>query len=322
MTHLRWGVLGASNFARQHMAPAIHAARSAEFAALATSSAAKAEGFRDFAPGLRVHDSYEALLADAQVDAVYIPLPNHLHVAWTIKALEAGKHVLCEKPLGLKAADFEPVIAARDRTGLFCAEAFMIAHHPQMRRARDLLKEGALGNLRHVSVTFSFYNDDLGNIRNQPDAGGGALPDIGVYACGAARFITGAEPREISYAGIEFQHGVDTTARIAGDFGDFTYGAIVSTRMAPRQEIVLHGDKGILRLSCPFNAGVFDQAELHLETSASSITVERFPAVNHYVLQVEAFGRSVLERAEYPCSLEFSQGTQRMIDMIYAAGKA
>ena len=322
MTHLRWGVLGASNFARQHMAPAIHAARGAQLAALASSSAAKAEAFCDFAPGLRVHDSYEALLADAQVDAVYLPLPNHLHVEWSVKALEAGKHVLCEKPLTLKAVDFDTVIEARDRTGLQAAEAFMIVHHPQMQRARDLLKEGALGNLRHVSVTFSFFNDDLDNIRNQPGTGGGALPDIGVYACGAVRFITGAEPKAISYAGIDYQHGVDTTARIAGDFGDFTYSAMVSTRMAPRQEIVLHGDKGILRLTCPFNAGVFDQAELHLETSASSITVERFPAVNHYVLQVEAFGRSVLEGADYPCPLEFSKGTQRMIDMVYAAGKA
>lgn len=321
MTQLRWGVLGASNFAREQMGPAIHAAKGATLSALATSTAQKADGFRAFAPDLRVHDSYEALLADADVDAVYIPLPNHLHVEWSVKALAAGKHVLCEKPLALKAADFDAVIAARDRTGLLAAEAFMIVHHPQMRRARDILAAGTLGRLRHVSVTFSFYNDDLDNIRNQPDAGGGALPDIGVYACGSVRFITGAEPVAVPHAGIEYHNGVDTTARIAGDFGDFTFSAMVSTRMAPRQEIVLHGDKGILRLSCPFNAGVFDQAELHLETSASGITVDRFPGVNHYVLQVEAFGRSVRDGTAYPCPLEFSKGTQQMIDMIYAAGK-
>ncbi|QFT59285.1 Glucose--fructose oxidoreductase precursor [Sulfitobacter sp. THAF37] len=322
MTHLRWGVLGASNFARQEMAPAIHAAKGAELAALATSSPAKAEGFRAFAPGLRVHQDYAALLDDSEVDAVYIPLPNHLHVEWAIKALDAGKHVLCEKPLGLKAADFDPVIDARDRTGLLCAEGFMIAHHPQMQRARELLKDGSLGRLRHVSVAFSYFNDDPDNIRNQAQAGGGAMPDIGVYACGVARLLTGAEPVAISHAGIDWDNGVDTKALIDADFGDFTYSAMVSTRMAPRQEVVLHGDKGVLRLTCPFNAGVFDQAELHLETEVGTRTVERFANVNHYVLQVEAFGRSVLQGEDYPCALEFSQGTQRMIDMVYAAGKA
>ncbi|APE44074.1 oxidoreductase [Sulfitobacter alexandrii] len=321
MTHVRWGVLGASNFARQQMAPAIHAAKGAELAALATSSPEKADGFRAFAPELRVHEGYDALLEDGEIDAVYIPLPNHLHVEWAIKALEAGKHVLCEKPLGLKAADFDPVIDARDRTGLLCAEGFMIAHHPQMHRARELVIDGALGDLRHVTVAFSFFNDDPDNIRNQAGAGGGAMPDIGVYACGVVRLLTGAEPEAIPYAGIDWDNGVDTKVCVDADFGTFTYSGMVSTRMAPRQEVVLHGDKGVLRLTCPFNAGVYDQAELHLETTVGTRSVERFPNVNHYVLQVEAFCRSVSEGADYPCPLEFSRGTQRMIDMVYDAGK-
>ena len=134
MTPVRWGILGAANFARQHMAPAIHAAEGAELAALATSDPAKAAGFKAFCPSLFVHDSYEALLADPTIEAVYIPLPNHLHVEWTLKAIAAGKHVLTEKPMTLVASDFDQLIAARDKSGLFVAEAYMIVHHPQWHR--------------------------------------------------------------------------------------------------------------------------------------------------------------------------------------------
>ena len=320
MTTIRWGIMGAAKFAQDHMGPALHAARGASLDALATTSPEKASGFKAFAPDLRVHDSYEALLDDPEIDAVYIPLPNHMHVDWTIRALEAGKHVLCEKPMALKAGDFDRLIAARDRTGLLAAEAFMIVHHPQMMRARQIVADGVLGRIRHVTVTFSFFNDDTGNIRNQPDAGGGALPDIGVYAFGSVRFITGQEPLKISHARIDYENGVDVFAQVAADFEGFAYTSTVSMRLHPRQEIVIHAEKGVLRLSCPFNPTVHDQAELHLETAAHAITTERFPGQNHYVLQVEAFCEAVTSGAAYPCPLEFSRGTQVMTDMVYAAG--
>ena len=153
---VRWGILGAAKFARQHMAPAIHAAVGADFHALATSSEDRAAPFRAFNPNLKVHADYEALLADPSVEAVYIPLPNHLHVEWTMRALDAGKHVLVEKPLAMTAAEFEPVIAKRDATGLMAAEGYMIVHHPQWQRARDLVQGGAIGELRHVDVNFSY----------------------------------------------------------------------------------------------------------------------------------------------------------------------
>ncbi|MCF7701007.1 gfo/Idh/MocA family oxidoreductase [Loktanella sp. M215] len=315
---MRWGILGAANFARTQMGPAIHAARGAELVALATSDPAKAEGFADFAPGLRVHGDYAALLADPGVDAVYIPLPNHLHVDWSVKALEAGKHVLCEKPIALKADDIDRVIAARDASGKMVAEAFMIVHHPQFVRARELVQGGAIGRLRHVEVVFTYNNPDAANIRNRPETGGGGLPDIGVYAFGAARFVTGAEPVAITHARVDFEGGVDVFAQVAADFGDFTYGAVVSTRMQPAQSIVFHGDTGLLRLTCPFNANLFDLAELVLETEAGKRTHERWPAANHYVLQVEAFVAAA-EGADYACPLEFSRGTQAMIDMVFDA---
>lgn len=318
---MRWGILGAANFARQHMGPAIHAAHGAELVALATSSPEKAAGFTAFAPNLVVHDSYDAMLADPAIDAVYVPLPNHLHVEWAIKVLEAGKHVLVEKPLAMKAAEFDRVVSARNASGKFAAEAFMIAHHPQFTRARALVQEGAIGQLVHVDAAFSFYNNDTGNIRNQAGAGGGALPDIGVYILGAARFVTGAEPVAVTHADITFENGVDVTARVAADFGNFTYSGFVSMRAYPRQQITFHGDKGVLTLTCPFNANLFDLAALVLENEPGQRRVERWPAENHYVRQVEAFVASTETGAAYACPLEFSRGTQAMMDMVYAAGQ-
>ena len=319
MDIVNWGILGAAQFACEQMGPAIHAARGARLAALATSSAEKAAPFSAFAPDLKVYIDYDALLADPDIDAVYIPLPNHLHVEWTLKALKAGKHVLCEKPMTMQAAEFDRLIAARDTSGLLAAEAFMIVHHPQMTRAREIIASGALGRVRHVGATFSFFNDDTDNIRNKPAAGGGGLPDIGIYTFGSVRFLTGQEPLSIPYAKIDYENGVDVFAQVAARFEGFDYSATVSMRMFPRQEIVVHGEKGVLRLSCPFNPTVHSQAELHLETEKNVITTERFPGTNHYIEQVEAFGRSVTTGAAYPCPLEFSKGTQAMIDMAYAA---
>lgn len=320
---MRWGILGAAKFARQHMGPAIHAAEGAVLAGLATSSAEKAAPFQAFAPGLTVYDSYEALLADPAIDAVYIPLPNHLHVEWALKAMAAGKHVLVEKPATLKEAEFDQLIAKRDETGVLAAEAYMIVQHPQWQRARDLVQSGALGEVKHVSGKFSFDNRaDVDNIRNRPETGGGALRDIGVYVIGSTRFVMGAEPEEVT-AQILWENGVDVMTNIQARFPGFLYTAYVSTRLQPYQEMVFHGDKGVLRLTAPFNPRVFGEAWLELHQSshtggAGQVIEERFPAADHYKLQVEAFGRSVREGVAYPCPLEFSRGTQAMMDQIFA----
>jgi predicted dehydrogenase len=317
---IRWGVLGAANFAREHMAPAIHAAKGAKLAALATSSAEKAAGFQAFCPDLTLHDSYDALLADPDIDAVYVPLPNHLHVEWVKKALRAGKPVLCEKPIAMRADEIDDLIALRDQSGLLAAEAFMIVHHPQWQRAKALYQDGAIGKIVLVDGVFSYDNrSDPGNIRNKPDTGGGSLPDIGVYTFGSARFVTGEEPEAVQ-ATIRRENGVDVFAHVTADFPSFRYSSVTSMRMFTRQEMVFHGEEGVMRLTCPFNAGVFGQAELTLERTGMVVNRHRWPAVNHYVLQVENFGRSLREGVAYPCPLEFSQGTQAMIDRALAAG--
>lgn len=315
---VRWGILGAAKFALQHMGPAIHAAAGAELAAVASSSAEKAAAFAEFAPGVRHHSDYEALLEDPDIDAVYIPLPNHLHVPWILQALEAGKPVLCEKPLGMDVAEIDEVIAVRDATGLLAAEAFMIVHHPQWQRTRSLLQEGAIGPLRHVNAAFAFFNDDMSNIRNKAQAGGGGLRDIGCYVLGGVRFATGQEPTKLDYARVQMQNDVDVFADMGFQFDGFTYQGVTSIRMALRQEVHFHGENAVLSLTCPFNAGVFDQAELVVSYPDKTRTVERFPTVNQYVLQVEAFGRSVRSGAAYPWPLEQSRGTQAMVDQVLA----
>lgn len=324
---INWGILGASNFAADKMGPAIHAASGARLAALATSAKDKAAPFEAFAPDIEVFLDYEALLSDPKIDAVYIPLPNHLHIEWTLKAIAAGKHVLVEKPLAMRAAEFDQVIAARDASGLIVAEAYMIVHHPQWQRAKSLYESGAIGQLHLVDAVFSYDNSaDTGNIRNRPETGGGSLPDIGVYTLGSARFVTGEEPVNVD-AHIRLENQVDVFAHVTADFPSFRYSSVTSMRMHPRQEITFHGGSGLIRLTAPWNAGIFSQAELELHKNDHSgntpahVTIERWPRVNQYTLQVEAFGHSIRTGDPFACPLEFSRGTQQMIDMAFEAAE-
>lgn len=321
---VRWGILGAAKFARQHMGPAIHMARGGALTSLATSSPERATPFAEMVPGLRVFESYEALLADPGIDVVYVPLPNHLHVQWALKALAAGKHVLVEKPLAMTAGEFDAVIAARDGSGLMAAEAYMIVHHPQWMKARELVRSGEIGDLVMVDTVFSYDNSgDSGNIRNKPGTGGGGIPDIGVYTYGSVRFVTGQEPEEILRADITWENGVDTFAHVTARFPGFHYSAVTSMRAHPRQHVTFHGRDGVLTLTAPFNAGVFGEAQVHLHKAGQESVCWRFPGVNQYVLQVEAFNRAAASGAhgDYPCPLEFSRGTQAMIDRVFAAAR-
>lgn len=318
---MKWGILGASKFARNFMGPAIHSASGNELVALATSSAEKASAFQSFCPTLLHFDHYDALLSSDLIDAVYIPLPNHLHLGWAMRALEAGKHVLCEKPMVMHAREFDQLISMRDRTGLMVAEAFMIVHHPQWLYVREALRAGKLGALRRVSGRFSFDNrTDPTNIRNRAETGGGAIRDIGVYVIGATRFATGQEPNSIS-ARIAWENDVDVFTEINARFEGFTYGAYVSTRMAPAQEMVFHGEQGLIRLTAPFNPRVFGEAvvELHRfgHEGGGAEQTQRFPLADHYRLQVEAFAQAATAGAAYACPLEFSRGTQEVIDAVF-----
>ena len=316
MDQVRWGILSAAKIAREWVCPGIHNSAHGIVAAVASKTPGKAEALA--APyGARTHASYEALLADPAIDAIYIPLPNGAHVEWTAKALAAGKHVLCEKPIAMKADEIDGLIAARDASKRLAAEAFMVTHHPQWHRVRDLIAGGAIGTLRHVQGAFTFHLLDYGNIRNDPAQGGGALRDIGVYPSVTTRFVTGLEPEKIRSL-IEWDHGIDATARVWVEFPGFTMDFYVSMRMHPCQQMVFHGDKGWIKVLSPFNAKLYGDDQIELRDQSGVIKIERFPLVDHYTEQANAFNTSVLTGAPYPCTLEFSRGNQRMIDMIYA----
>lgn len=318
-TPVRWGILGAGKFAREHMGPAIHAATGAQLVALGTSSPEKAAPFKAFAPGLRVHDSYEAILADADVDVVYIPLPNHLHIEWAMKALQAGKHVLVEKPVGLQATQINPLIALRDKTGLIATEAFMIAHHPQWSRARELIVNGTIGDLRHVDGVFCYNNLDLTNVRFDSTKGGGSLPDIGVYTIGSTRLATAQEPLEITYADIDYLNGVDVMARVSARFDGFTAHWVTAMNVHQTQHMTFLGTEGRIHLCAPFNAGSYGEAQLEVTQSDGLVRIERWPDYAQYVTQVEAFCASLHNDAPYAWSLEDARSTQVVIDAVYAA---
>jgi len=218
----------------------------------------------------------------------------------------------------MQASDIDELIALRDSAGLMLVEAYMIVHHPQWQYAKALFESGVIGDLVQVDGVFSYNNaEDVANIRNRPDTGGGSLPDIGVYTFGSARYVTGQEPEAILDATITWENGVDVWAGVTAQFPGFRFMGVTSMRMDARQEMNFHGTNGFIRLTAPFNPQVFGQAEVELHQGGEAKHVKRFPNENHYTRQLEAFQASLHEGEDYPCALEFSQGTQRMIDQVF-----
>ena len=287
---LTWGILGCSKFALEHMLPAMQLAKNNKCIAIATTDISKTKPFLEINKDIKIYLNYNELLNDDNVDAVYIPLPNHLHLEWTKKAILAGKHVLCEKPIALKANDIDELIKLRDQTGLLVAEAYMIIHHPQWTYAKQLLQSGAIGNLVQVDGVFSYNNSaDINNIRNNSLSGGGGLLDIGVYTFGSTRFMTNEEPQAISHASIIWENKVDVWAHVSAQFQTFNFIGVTSMRMHPRQEMNFHGSKGLIKLTSPFNPQVFGEAKVHIDTKDGMRKTMKFTTENHYVNQLEAF---------------------------------
>jgi predicted dehydrogenase len=317
---VRWGVLGAAKIARDQVCPAIHQASGGVLAALASRSPDKTGDLCEQYPGLKIHDGYDAMLADPDIDAIYIPLPNDMHIPMSMRCLEAGKHVLCEKPIAMSAGEIDALVALRDQSGLQAGEAFMVVHHPQWMRVREILASNELGALAHVSGVFTYNNAaDPANIRNSRAHGGGGLPDIGVYPVVTTRFVTGAEPLS-AISRIDWQDGVDLSARVMADFAEFSMDFYCSMRMGLRQEMLFHCRDGWLRVAAPFNVGGYGDAQLEIRTHDGSSRIERFAEANQYQLMIEAFNRSVDTGEPFVCTLEFSRANQAAIDMITAAG--
>ncbi|TIN21521.1 MAG: Gfo/Idh/MocA family oxidoreductase [Mesorhizobium sp.] len=318
----RWGVLSTAKIGREHLLPAMVEAENGVLSAIASRDLSKAKALAERFGARHAFGSYEELLASNEVDGVYIPLPTSQHVEWAAKAIEAGKHVLVEKPLALDAKDITPLIKLRDQKKVLVCEAFMVIYHPQWIKVRDLIASGAIGRLRHVQGAFSYYNVDPSNMRNQLDLGGGALPDIGVYPTVSTRFSTGKEPLRVQ-ATIERdkKFGTDIYSSIRADFGDFELSFYLSTQMAARQVMVFHGEKGFIELFSPFNAGLYDhhRVELHNQNHTEA-QVFRFPGTQQYRLEVETFARAAQGGKERVFTLEESVLNQKVIDAIFRAG--
>jgi len=253
---LRFGILSTAKIGRELVVPAIQDAENCVVTAIASRDVARARQMADRFSVPHAFGSYEEMLASDVIDAVYIPLPTSQHVEWTIKAADAGKHVLCEKPIALKADEIDSLIAARDRNKVLVTEAYMVTYAPVWRKVRSLLADGAIGRLRHIQGAFTYFNRDAGNMRNIPALGGGGLPDIGVYPTISTRFVTGCEPLRIqAVTERDPEFGTDIYSSVKADFGDFEMTFYISTQMANRQVMVFHGTEGFIEVKSPFNAG-------------------------------------------------------------------
>jgi predicted dehydrogenase len=323
MRKVRWGVLSTAKIAREKVLPALQASQHCDVVAIASRSMASARATADVFGIGKAYGCYEDLIADPGVEVIYNPLPNDMHVAWTLAAARAGKHVLCEKPFSMNAKEAHALREVADKVHIM--EAFMVRFHPQWLRAREIVRSGALGQVRAIQVFFSYHNTQAGNIRNRVDNGGGALYDIGGYAIVAGRFFFEAEPvRAIALIDRDPSFHTDRACSAVVDFGlgrqlDFT----VSTQSAPYQRVHIVGSQQRLEIEVPFNAAQGAMTRLFLNDGKvlgdAQMHVETIPAADQYALQCDAFSRAVLGQIPLPYGYEDALCNMRTIDALYAS---
>ena len=323
---VRWGVLGAAKIATQKVIPAMQRGEWSEIAGIASRDLDKARRVAADLGIPKAYGSYEELLADPQIEAVYNPLPNHLHVPWSIRAAEAGKHVLCEKPIALSVAECRTLIAARDRTGVKIGEAFMVRTHPQWLRAREIVRSGEIGELRAIMVAFSYFNRDPANVRNIPEWGGGGLMDIGCYPIQISRFLFGQEPlRVVGRLELDPEFGTD---RLTSAILDFPSGQCVfscSTQLVPYQRVHIFGTRGRVEIEIPFNAPPDRPCRIFIDNGAdvfgSGIRTVELPTCDQYTIQGDEFSRAVRRGGEVPTPLEDSLANMQVIEALFRSAR-
>jgi len=326
MTSLRWGILSTADIARKKVIPGLFKADRCEVVAIASRDPAQARRIADELGIATAHGSYEALLADPGVDAVYIPLPNHMHAEWTIAAARAGKHILCEKPLTLSAADAERVVEVCATEGVRLMEAFMYRLHPSWVAVREIVTSGRIGRLRAVQSWFSYHNDDPTNIRNRLEAGGGALWDIGCYTVNLSRMLFGTEPVSVSASmARDPESGVDTLTSAILGFDDGVATFTCSTRVETDQRVHVYGSHGRLSIGIPFNIPPDRPTEIYLTAggdppAAPTTEVIRFATADPYAVEAERFAAAILDDLPTPTPPEDAVANVRVIERIIAAG--
>jgi len=322
MKKLRWGILSTAKIGTEKVIPAMQTSKYCDIVAIASRNLEKAKATANRLGIPHAFGSYEELLASNDIDAVYIPLPNHLHVPWSIKALKAGKHVLCEKPIGLSVAEAQKLLMeAQKHPELKVMEAFMYRHHPQWLRAQQLVNEGGIGDLRTIHSFFSYYNVDPGNIRNMADIGGGGLMDIGCYCISLARFIFGEEPQRV-FGIMEYDSQLKVDRLTSGilEFSKGTSTFTCSTQLTPYQRVNIFGTKGRIDIEIPFNAPPDKPCKIWHQTKTGTKEIV-FDICDQYTIQGDLFSLAVLNDTEVPTPLEDAVANMKIIEAIVESAR-
>ncbi|HLT00864.1 MAG TPA: Gfo/Idh/MocA family oxidoreductase [Geminicoccaceae bacterium] len=327
MEPVRFGVISTAKIAIQKVIPAMQQSAYCRIVAIASRDLAHARAAAEALGIARAYGSYAELLQDREIEAVYNPLPNHLHVPVSIEAAAAGKHVLCEKPIALSAAEAQKLVEARDRTGVLIQEAFMVRSHPQWLRARELVRHGRIGELRVVQGSFSYMNVDPANVRNQADIGGGGLYDIGCYPIVTARFLFEAEPVRVASV-IEYDPDFRTD-RLASVLLQFPAGQALfycSTQLVPYQRVQVLGTAGRIEIEIPFNAPPHRPCRIFVDDGSklgdASAKAETFEVVDQYTVQGDLFARAIREGTPLAFPLEDAVSNMRVLDAVFRAGRS
>ncbi|MBI4473832.1 MAG: Gfo/Idh/MocA family oxidoreductase [Acidobacteria bacterium] len=322
MQKVRWGVLGVAKIATEKVIPAMQRGTYSEILAIASRNSEKAKHAAARLGIPKAYGSYEELLADPEIEAVYNPLPNHLHVAWSIRAAEAGKHVLCEKPIGLSSEEARQLIAVRDRTAVKMQEAFMVRTHPQWLRAVDLVRKGRIGEVRSIMGYFSYFNEDPDNIRNVPEFGGGGLMDIGCYLINTSRLIFGEEPRRVlGLIDRDPQLKVDSLASLMMDFPSGHSIGTCSTQMVAYQRVNVFGTKGRIEIEIPFNAPPDRPCRIFVDIGGNlygnTIECVELETCDQYGIQGDLFSKAIRDNTEVAIPLEDAVRNMSVIEAVF-----
>lgn len=323
MEKVRWGIISTAKIGTEQVIPAMQQGEYSEVTGIASRNLDAAKSVAEALGIPKAYGSYQELLDDPEIEAVYNPLPNHLHVPWSIKSLNAGKHVLCEKPIALSSVEGEQLVeAARRFPDLKVMEAFMYRFHPQWQKTRQLVFDGEIGELRTIQTFFSYYNDDPDDIRNKADIGGGGLLDIGCYAISLSRFVYGSEPKKVS--GIVEYDPRFNTDRLASAMMVFERGTSTftcSTQLAKNQRVLIVGTRGWVEIEIPFNAPP-DRPTKIWHDNMEVLTEIEFEICDQYTIQGDLFSLAVLEDTEVPTPIEDAVANMKVIEAIFESGRS
>jgi predicted dehydrogenase len=323
---VRWGILGTANIAVKKVIPAMQAGNFCEIIGIASRNLEKAKRSALELNIPRFFGSYEELLADKEIEVVYIPLPNNLHVEWSIKAAEAGMHVLCEKPIALNAGEVRKLIEIRDKTGIKIQEAFMVLTHPKWLAVRELIRKGRIGKLEAITGFFSYFNQDESNIRNKQELGGGALMDIGCYCINISRFIFQDEPSRVSgLIKTDSETGIDKLTSAIMDFPGGHATFTCSTQLVPFQRMQFFGSKGRIEVQIPFNIPTDTPTKIIIDDGSDlysrNVKTIDFAACDQYTIQGDLFSKAIRDDSEQAISLEDSLKNMAVIDAVFRSAE-